>query len=307
MSAVPALPALFVTAGLVHGASVAAPVPPPQVAEAQVRAINHRFVHAGIDVDGALIEALTHDDFVQTRADGAWLTRTEFMEWVRRQVPHPEARVEEQRVRLFGPLALVHGVYVGPAATNGSPARRRYTDVVLWSGTAWQLVSAQDTTVNDASLPGLVTGTEPASARWPGQDPTGEDDHGVLHALNDHYVRAFREADVAWYAEHLAADYLVVQSDGSLHDRAAALERFARPTFATSMRSFPVDRVKVRRFDDVALIHAENAYELLDGRRGISRYTDIWHQRDGRWRCVAAHITPHNAPTHEALPADPGR
>lgn len=307
MSTVPALPALFVTAGLVHGTSVAAPVPPPHVAEAQLRAINHRFVHASIDVDGALIEALTHDDFVQTRADGAWMTRTDFMAWVRQQMPQPGARVEEQRTRLFGPLALVHGVYAVSAASDAPPVRLRYTDAVLWSGTAWQLLSTQDTTLNASAPLGLVTGAEPASARWHGQGPTGGDDNAVLHALNDHYVRAFREADVAWYAEHLAADYLAIQGDGSLHDRASALERFARPTFATSMRSFPVDRVKVRRFDDLALIHAENAYELKDGRRGVSRYTDIWHRRDGRWLCIAAHITPHRAPMHEALPTEPGR
>ncbi len=62
------------------------------------------------------------------------------------------------------------------------------------------------------------------------------------------------------------------------------------------MVSFPVDKVSIRRFADVALIHAENAYELKDGRRGISRYTDIWVKRDGRWLCVAAHITVHRAP-----------
>jgi ketosteroid isomerase-like protein len=89
---------------------------------------------------------------------------------------------------------------------------------------------------------------------------------------------------------------VVVNGDGSLHDRAAALARFAQPTFATSMTSFPVGKVTVRRFGDVALIHAENAYELKDGRKGVSRYTDIWHQRDGRWLCIAAHITVHKAP-----------
>jgi hypothetical protein len=60
-----------------------------------------------------------------------------------------------------------------------------------------------------------------------------------------------------------------------------------------------VGRVRVRRFDDVALIHAENDYELKDGRRGVSRYTDIWVRSDAgasRWRCVAAHITVHRAP-----------
>ncbi|HEX6723578.1 MAG TPA: hypothetical protein VF107_18560, partial [Burkholderiaceae bacterium] len=57
-----------------------------------------------------------------------------------------------------------------------------------------------------------------------------------------------------------------------------------------------VGKVQVRRFHDVALIHAENAYELKDGRRGVSRYTDIWHKRGGRWFCIAAHITAHQAP-----------
>ena len=63
------------------------------------------------------------------------------------------------------------------------------------------------------------------------------------------------------------------------------------------MASFPVDKVQIRRFADVALIHAENDYVLNDGRSGVSRYTDIWHQRDGRWSCIAAHITVKRPPT----------
>ena len=45
----------------------------------------------------------------------------------------------------------------------------------------------------------------------------------------------------------------------------------------------------------IALIHAENDYKLKDGRRGISRYTDIWLARGGRWLCIAAHITAYRA------------
>ena len=63
-----------------------------------------------------------------------------------------------------------------------------------------------------------------------------------------------------------------------------------------TMRSFPVDKVSVRRFHDVALIHGENAYELKDGRTGVSRYTDIWQKQDGRWLCIAAHINVYKAP-----------
>ena len=295
MSAMPALPALFVTAGLIDGTATHAPVPPQEVAEAQLRAVNHRFVHAGIDASGALAGALTHDDFVQTRADGAWLSRDDFVAQVRRQRLRVGARIDQAHVRLFGPVALVHGVFALPAA-DGVAAHLRFTDVYQWSGTAWRLVSAQDTPVKEGTALGLIAGTPPVVSRWSRQDPEDEDEGAVLHELNDHYVRAFREADVAWYDAHLAQDYQVVSGDGSWHDRASALQRFALPVFANSMRSFPVGRVRVRRFGDVALIHAENDYELQDSRRGVSRYTDIWRRCDGRWLCIAAHITVHRPP-----------
>ena len=83
-----------------------------------------------------------------------------------------------------------------------------------------------------------------------------------------------------------------IDRDGSFHDRGRALEAFAQPGFAASMRSFPVDKVRVRGFGEIALIHAENDFEPKDGRSGINRYTDTWHkQQDGNWRCVTAHIT----------------
>ncbi|MBE7416590.1 MAG: nuclear transport factor 2 family protein [Ideonella sp.] len=291
--AVSSLPALFVLSGLV-GATQAAPVPEPELAEAQLRAINHRFVSATVDVSGDLMEALTHDDFVSTESDGSWRGRAEFVARMRRQAPLPNASDEDTRVRLFGPVALVHGVFTA-ADDAGKPARLRYTDVHVWSATAWRLVSVQHTPLHESAAVPAWHGRAPAHAAWSGHDPE-LDDMALLHALNESYVQAFRDADVAWYAAHLAPDYLVVSSDGSLHDRAAALQRFAQPTFAATMRSFPVGQVRVRRFHDVALIHAENAYELKDGRKGVSRYTDIWHRRDGRWHCIAAHITEHKAP-----------
>ncbi len=287
------LPALFVLSGLV-GATQAAPVPGPELAEAQLRAINHRFVSSTVDVSGDLMEALTHEDFLSTESDGAWRGRAEFVGRMRRQPPLPDAAGDGMLVRLFGPVALVHGVF-NTLDVAGNPARVRYTDVHVWSATAWRLVSVQHTPLQDHVEVPARRGTAPAHDVWPGQDPH-LDDTALLHALNESYVKAFRDSDVAWYAAHLAPDYLVVSSDGSLHDRAAALERFAQPTFATAMRSFPVGQVQVRRFDDVALIHAENAYELKDGRKGVSRYTDIWHKRGGRWFCIAAHITAHKAP-----------
>jgi ketosteroid isomerase-like protein len=285
---------LFVFAGLVGGVADAAPVPPPELAEAQLRAINHRFVESFVVANAEFIEALTAEDFIQTAADGSWLGRSEFVAGMR--VPHPldGATYDDVRVRLFGPVALVHGLFEA-LHRDGKVAKVRYTDVYAWNGAAWRLVSGNNTVVKDGVTLRQQSAPVPVHAAWRGQDPAG-DDMAVLRTLNENYVNAFREADVGWYDAHLAPDYVVIAGDGSFHDRAAALANFAKPSFATYMKSFPVDRVTIRRFGDVALINAENAYELKDGRKGVSRYTDIWHKHNGGWRCIAAHITVHKAP-----------
>jgi ketosteroid isomerase-like protein len=295
MPASPLIPPLFVILGLAGVTADAAPVPPLDLAEVQLRAINHRFVNSVVDANGALMDVLTHADFLLTERDGAWVGRAEFLAKMRQQSPLDGASYEDMRVRLFGPVAVVHAVFRA-TQEQVNAAIVRFTDVYVWSGTAWQLVSAQNTSIKDTARVIQQTGVVPAHARWLGLNPRG-DDLVVLRTLNENYVKAFREADVAWYDAHLASDYVVVSGDGSFHDRAGALADFAKPSFAMYIKTFPVDKVNIRRFDDVALIHAENAYELKDGRKGVSRYTDIWHKQDGQWRCIAAHITVHTRPT----------
>ena len=290
----PTLIAPLVLAAAATGA-VAAPVPPAAVAEAQLRALNHRFVNAFVVPDAAGMATLTADDFLLTAGDGNWHDRTSFLARLGQPAALAGAWADDLRVRLFGPVALLHGLFHGLQA-DGQVAPVRYTDVYVWSGQAWRLVSAQNTPLKPGVALAQQQGVAPVHPAWQGQATTG-DDLAVLHTLNEQYVQAFRQADVAWYDAHLAADYHVVSGDGSWQDRAAALRDFAKPTFATHIRSFPVGRVTIRRFADVALIHAENDYEMKDGRKGISRYTDIWHRSGDRWWCVAAHITVHKAPT----------
>jgi len=285
----------FVLVGLVGTAALAAPVPAPQIAEAQLREVNERFVEAFVADDAAYIETLTDEDFLYTGRDGDWLGRAEVLERMRNPQPLPGASVEDVRVRLFGSAAVVHAVF-SVVVQDGTPVRIRYTDVYYWTGTAWKLVSAQHTSIKDGVAVRQRNGTAPDHEPWQGQDPGG-DDLGVLRALNADYVQAFRAADVAWYDAHLAPDYVVVYGDGSFHDRAGALADFAEPYFATHIKSFPVDQVSIRRYGNLALISAENDYELKDGRTGTNRYTDIWVKQDGHWRCVAAHITVHKAAT----------
>ena len=65
----------------------------------------------------------------------------------------------------------------------------------------------------------------------------------------------------------------------------------APPTvFRDTHQIIPVDNVSIQSYGDLALIRAENDYELKDGRKGANRYADIWLKRDGQWQCIAAHI-----------------
>ena len=241
-------------------------------------------VHAQtVDLDAALVGA----DFRMLAADGSRVDRAALLAAAGRPQRRSEttAVASDVRVRLFASTALVHAL-----VDDGGPRRLRTTDVFHWDGDRWWLVGAQATPLREGVAATLQAGTAPEHAPWQGSDPVG-DAADVLRRLNERYVQSYREADVGWYDAHLAPDYVVTNGDGSFVDRAGALSAFARSTFATHMRSFPVDQVVIRRFGELALIEAENAYELKDGRTGISRYGDIWQVAQGRWRCVSAHIT----------------
>lgn len=247
-------------------------------AAADLPALHRRVVDAFAAGDAATLDAIVADDFrmLASGPTGA-----------------PVAAVSHLQVRRFGTTALVHALVETGAAGRLQALRR--TDVFDHDGRCWRLVAVQLTPLRDGVPAALQRGVVPPYTPWSGADPHG-DDETVLRRLNERYVQSFRESDVGWYDAHLAADYVVTNGDGSFVDRAGALAAFARPVFATQMRSFPVDRVNIRRFGELALIEAENAYELNDGRTGISRYTDIWHAAGGRWSCVAAHITVVKAP-----------
>jgi hypothetical protein len=75
------------------------------------------------------IEALTADDFVETATDGSWLGRAEFVARMRSPQPLDGATYDDVRVRLFGSVALVHGLFEA-LHRDGKVARVRYTDVL---------------------------------------------------------------------------------------------------------------------------------------------------------------------------------
>jgi len=110
----------------------------------------------------------------------------------------------------------------------------------------------------------------------------------VLDKLNKAYVDGVQKSDVAWFKEHLSRDFLNSNPDGTIVDRTGFLAQVAKPV---ALKGLEPREVKIRLFGDFAIIHAKTIYRKPDGQSGAGRYTDIWMRRDGRWRCVAAHVT----------------
>jgi ketosteroid isomerase-like protein len=113
-------------------------------------------------------------------------------------------------------------------------------------------------------------------------------DLATLGELNANYIRSVQESDARWFDENLAQDFLNSNPDGSLVERAGFLAQIARPC---ALSSLACEDVRVRIFGDIAIIHARTTYRKPDGQPGAGRYTDVYARRQGRWLCVAAHVT----------------
>jgi ketosteroid isomerase-like protein len=124
-----------------------------------------------------------------------------------------------------------------------------------------------------------------------------------LHELNGQYVDAYLRGDVAWYERHLAADFVCIESDGSVLDRAQFLSRAAG---GPDVEAYRLVEVRVRLYGDVALVQAAGRFERKGGGRGTSRYTDVYvRPRDGAdWQVVSAQITRREGVPEETAPRD---
>ena len=113
-------------------------------------------------------------------------------------------------------------------------------------------------------------------------------EEAVLRKLNARYIDSYLNGDVVWYDEHLADDFICIESDGTVLDKPRFLFKAAKgPDVAT----YHLDQVRIRIIGDTALIHGTGLFTRSDGSEGTSRYTDVYARLQGKWRVVAAQIT----------------
>ena len=113
-------------------------------------------------------------------------------------------------------------------------------------------------------------------------------DKTALERLNQEYIDAFMNADVEWYREHLADDFVCIESDGTVLNKDQFLINAAK---GPDVADYKLEKVNVRIYGIVALVRATGLFARKDGSRGLSRYTDIYVQTEQGWKAVSAQIT----------------
>lgn len=106
-------------------------------------------------------------------------------------------------------------------------------------------------------------------------------DYGVLESLNQKYIEAFITADVEWYEHHLADDFICIESDGSILNKAEFLKNSAK---GPDIMEYKLAKVDVRVYGDAGLVNGKGLFTRRDGSSGVGRYTDVYVRTKDGWK-----------------------
>jgi ketosteroid isomerase-like protein len=113
-------------------------------------------------------------------------------------------------------------------------------------------------------------------------------DRARLEQLNEQYIEAVMKADVDWYRQHLADDFVCIDSEGAVLDKEAFLQHTSRGPYVAN---YKLENVQVRIYGETALVQATGYFTRKDGAPGMCRYTDVYVRAGSDWKVVSAQIT----------------
>jgi ketosteroid isomerase-like protein len=114
----------------------------------------------------------------------------------------------------------------------------------------------------------------------------------VLLQLERDFTQAWVKGDAKWIAEHEAADLIMTGPDGVLSNKADDLASLKAGT--SKVESMSVDDMRVLVLGDTAVVVGRLTTKgkyLGKDMSGVSRFTDTFVKRDGRWQVVASQNT----------------
>jgi ketosteroid isomerase-like protein len=114
-----------------------------------------------------------------------------------------------------------------------------------------------------------------------------------LRRLNDDVSEMQVKKDVATADRLLADEYVFLQADGGISNKAGTLSVLKSPDFDCTLLT--TEDVQVRVYGNAAVITGVARFEATLGGRdvgGVFRYTDVWVKRNGHWQTVSSHASP---------------
>jgi ketosteroid isomerase-like protein len=131
----------------------------------------------------------------------------------------------------------------------------------------------------------LSDGRKPAARESGPTDDKAQSD--VIKKLENDRLEAGVRKDVDAISLATAEDYMQIDSEGDVLNKAATLQRI-RSSYA-QLQANPVDDMVVRVYGNTALVTARATPKgTIDGKSTLApiRYTRVYVKRDGRWQVV---------------------
>jgi ketosteroid isomerase-like protein len=120
---------------------------------------------------------------------------------------------------------------------------------------------------------------------------TGSVEQEIMKLVNG-WNKSVIKLDVSFMEQILADDYTWTDPAGKIHSKA---EEIASMKSEEGLVTSAIDdEVKIRVYGDAAVVTGRTiAKWKAEGKEGTNqiRWTDTWIKRDGRWQCVADHVS----------------
>src|SRR3954468_16702692 len=113
---------------------------------------------------------------------------------------------------------------------------------------------------------------------------------GILLAMEKTWTDAIEKKDLNAVGLILADEYMIIDDEGLVRDKAATISRLKSSD--NSISTAVVDELKVRVYGNVAVVtgrQTEKSTEKGKNTSGSYRYTDVWVNRGKGWQVVNTH------------------
>lgn len=250
----------------------------PAETERELLTIQKQWADARVKPDIEYLERLYAKEFRVHTINGAVASREDDIAMFREGRIQPDfVRDEDMKVSVYGETAVVTGVEnVGGTYNSGALRGQyaefsvRFTNVFARRDGRWQLVQNQGTQIPKAKPPSNEADTV-----------------ALIKKLENDRIQAGVRKDVALVEAATADEYLQIDWDGKVLDKAATLARIKSSSI--QLQSNTLDELDVKVYGNTAVVRGLATRKgTMDG-RDIStaiRYTRVYANRDGRWQVV---------------------